>query len=182
MKAVAVVLAVLCLASFTWARGAFFRKTAETRRRRGGLRPLGTVWGVCSLLLVLLSRNQEIPLYSWTAVCGFVLSLMIFWMAIRAFKDSRPAIASTAEVPAVLVTVGPYKWIRHPFYLAYMLYWVSVPIWLSQLVLLVPAVVLFAVYYRTAKEEESAMLSSDLQDVYRLYMSQAGMFFPKIRF
>ena len=80
---------------------------------------------------------------------------------------------------ATLVTNGPYRWVRHPFYVTAALLMFSVTIltanWLigasSMLVLALLAI-------RTPKEEQ--ILIDTFGDDYRQYMARTGRFVPRI--
>jgi protein-S-isoprenylcysteine O-methyltransferase Ste14 len=180
MKVVAFLLALACVASFAWARKAFFRRTGATRQRRGGLGPLGTVWGALSLVVVGLSDVERGSPSGWIAIVGFLASLLLFWLTVSIYRQGAPAIASTAEVPATVVTDGPYKVVRHPFYVAYMLYWFAIPVYARNTFVLIPALILFWLYYRTAREEERAIMQSGLRCIYVDYRRRVGMFFPRL--
>src|SRR5687767_7646044 len=69
----------------------------------------GTVDGVAGTIGVLL----------------LAASLALFWATVGVNLGRPLSLAFSRDQPAHLVTVGPYKLVRHPFYLAYTLAWVG---------------------------------------------------------
>lgn len=79
-----------------------------------------------------------------------------------------------------LVTSGPYRYVRHPFYLAYAVGFVSVSVVMANwFVLLSGVVVLGFLVSRTRIEEEK--LVERFGDEYRGYMQRVGRFVPWFR-
>ncbi len=78
----------------------------------------------------------------------------------------------------VLITNGPYRWIRHPSYTSYAICFLG-------LFLLIPSIVttvmLFGIpaYYSIAKREEE-MLLHQFGDEYREYMKRTGRMSPRV--
>jgi protein-S-isoprenylcysteine O-methyltransferase Ste14 len=78
-----------------------------------------------------------------------------------------------------LVMWGPYRYVRHPMYLALFGVFLAVQlITASWLILLILPLFSFLVWQ--AKKEEALLLEA-FGDVYRDYMKQAGMLWPKLR-
>jgi protein-S-isoprenylcysteine O-methyltransferase Ste14 len=79
---------------------------------------------------------------------------------------------------ASLVTRGPYRWVRHPFYDAVALLIASVSlITANAFLFLCGAIALALIWIRTRKEEE--LLLARFGNQYRAYMIRTGRFFPK---
>jgi protein-S-isoprenylcysteine O-methyltransferase Ste14 len=78
-----------------------------------------------------------------------------------------------------LVTNGPYRWVRHPFYDSAALVMVAVTLMTANW-FFVAAGLLFLglLIVRTKKEEEN--LLARFGDAYREYMNQTGRFLPKL--
>lgn len=78
-----------------------------------------------------------------------------------------------------LVTIGPYRWVRHPMYTAILILLVAVGLlsanWFIGLSVL-PFIVVIMIL-RTRKEE--AMLVDKFGDAYRVYQQQTGQFLPR---
>ena len=79
-----------------------------------------------------------------------------------------------------LITSGPYRWVRHPFYgsAAFIVLAASL-LSASWLVLLCGAAVLTLLVLRTKTEEQK--LIDRFGDEYRDYCDRTGRFFPRLR-
>jgi len=79
-----------------------------------------------------------------------------------------------------LVTTGPYRWVRHPFYVAGLVGVVGVCLILANwFLLLFGGLAMALLVVRTAKEEE--LLLARFGDDYRRYAERTGRFFPRWR-
>ena len=180
MEYVALFGAVVCLAAFVWARSKFFVRTGDAPPLRFGLRPLGTIFGVGAIATLLLDVGARIRGVPSVAIALFVGSLIVFAMAVRSFNGRPPAIAFTPGPPERLMIRGPYRYIRHPFYVSYILFWAGVLIASPSVFTLIAFVVMFALYIKAARFEEAEILGSTLGLEYRNYVSRTGMFFPRL--
>src|SRR5262245_24820613 len=78
-----------------------------------------------------------------------------------------------------LVTNGPYRWVRHPFYDCAALLLVGISLAAANWFMLVTGVTVFALLVvRTSREEH--MLVTRFGDDYRTYMARTNRFLPKI--
>ena len=79
---------------------------------------------------------------------------------------------------AVLITHGPYRWVRHPFYVCAALLMASVTgLTANWLIGVSSLLVLMLLVIRTPKEEE--MLIQRFGDDYRRYIEATGKFIPR---
>ena len=79
-----------------------------------------------------------------------------------------------------MVSTGPYRWVRHPFYVAVAMTIVANGLAAANWFLLVAGVaVVTLLVVRTRTEEQKLLLR--FGDSYRTYMDQTGRFLPKIR-
>jgi protein-S-isoprenylcysteine O-methyltransferase Ste14 len=77
-----------------------------------------------------------------------------------------------------LVTRGPYRWVRHPFYASVALFVVGVSLAAASWFFLASgAIVLTLIGIRTRTEE--AKLEERFGEDYRAYKRQTGMFVPR---
>jgi len=80
---------------------------------------------------------------------------------------------------ATLVTHGPYRWVRHPFYVTAAILIFSVTLLTANwLIGLSGLTVMVLLVVRTAKEEQ--MLTDRFGEEYRQYISKTGRFFPRL--
>jgi protein-S-isoprenylcysteine O-methyltransferase Ste14 len=77
------------------------------------------------------------------------------------------------------VTAGPYRWVRHPFYVATALAVLTDSLMAANGFLALTGVVVLAlIVLRTAREERN--LVARFGDDYRRYMATTGRFFPRL--
>lgn len=165
-----------CMACFSWAmRNFFVRKDTVLALEQKLVVYLGALFGLTQALALAISPvGAGFPI----ACVLWVVSLLLFWSAIAANRARRLTWAFEKDEPVHLVSTGPYRWIRHPFYLSYSLCWLAAPTATSQPWLLLPFFVMGVLYWRSAQEEEKKFLLSSLSAHYQSYRSRTGMFWP----
>ena len=123
----------------------------------------------------------NLPLPMWLRWSGVVVSVLffglMFWTLTNLGKNLTDTVVTRTN--ATLVTNGPYRLVRHPFYVSTGLLIFGVTLltanWfigLSGLLCMVLLVV------RTPKEEQK--LIEKFGDQYRAYMAATGRFWPKM--
>lgn len=134
----------------------------------------GWVYGAPSSARVPFSSVlQGIGIVTWLAGGGLAL-----WSEKYLGRFTRPEIEVLADHR--LITDGPYRWIRHPLYTAFLMMSAGVAL----LLLNVPLIVLFfvacGIAWRRAVLEE-ALLGSDqgFGATYQSYVEQTGRFLPR---
>ena len=165
----------ICFLSFTWALRGHFRYEG---RMPAGMRALsGTSLLAFCLYLLQLGTAQPTPVRAGVAAGLFVVSLSLFWWSIASTRRRRLAIAHAETDPHFIETSGPYRLVRHPFYLSYMLFWLGTacaaawPQWLA-------ALLLAAWYVRIALREERRFDASAHASGYTSYRRRTGMLLP----
>jgi protein-S-isoprenylcysteine O-methyltransferase Ste14 len=81
----------------------------------------------------------------------------------------------------VLVTNGPYRYVRHPLYAASFTFILALAFMTANWLVLLPAVAVTALFYARVGGEE-AMLVSTFGDEYCEYMKRTPRFIPKVGF
>lgn len=113
----------------------------------------------------------------WMGVAAGVLGCsLLYWTLSSLGKNLTDTVVTRKD--ATLVTHGPYRWVRHPFYVTAAILMASVTVltanWLIGASSL-PALTLLVI--RTRREEQ--MLIERFGQPYRDYMAQTGRFFPR---
>lgn len=121
------------------------------------------------------------PLPEWIrwvgVVTGSLCSLLMYWTLSSLGKNLTDTVVTRKD--ATLVTHGPYRWVRHPFYVTAALLMASVTVLTANwLIGLSSLIVLVLLAVRTPKEE--AMLIERFGDQYRDYMTKTGRFAPRL--
>lgn len=148
------------------------------------LRLVGLCMAISTLSYLLypaLVQWASIPLPAWVRWCGVAAGalcpILMYWTLSSLGKNLTDTVVTRAA--ATLVTRGPYRWVRHPFYVTAALLMASVTLVTANwLIGASGSVVLTLLAIRTAKEEQ--MLIARFGDEYRTYMERTGRFFPRI--
>ena len=149
------------------------------------LRPLGLLlWlGVIAYLVNPKWMDwSSVPLPTWLRWAGFgvyaIGAALLTW-TLRSLGTNLTDTVVTRRAHT-LVTQGPYRWVRHPFYDAMALLTVAISLIAANWFLLVTGgSVLTLLVVRTRTEE--ARLLARFGDAYRSYMQRTGRFVPRKR-
>jgi protein-S-isoprenylcysteine O-methyltransferase Ste14 len=114
----------------------------------------------------------------WLGVgIGVMCVLLIYWLFSSIGSGITPTSATRKE--HILVTSGPYRWVRHPLYTAGALLFVAFGMMADNWFIALLGILAFiAMAVRAPKEE--ANLIEKFGDEYREYMKTTGRFLPKI--
>lgn len=110
-------------------------------------------------------------------VTGCLCSLLMYWTLSSLGKNLTDTVVTRKA--ATLVTIGPYRWVRHPFYVTAALLMASVTLLTANWFIGIGSVAVLALLaIRTPKEEQ--MLIERFGQPYRDYMATTGRFIPRI--
>ncbi|MEK6784175.1 MAG: methyltransferase [Nitrospirota bacterium] len=180
MYVITLVLFVLCFGSFAWAMyGGFFLVSSRMSDWAIILRLVSGACAVCHVV-ALLTVNHVVHEWLMAASLLYLISLLLFWSALVTNKRIPLFHCFTELVPDHIVTHGPYKHIRHPFYTSYTCAWVAGVIATQQQWLWGTVFAMCFLYWKAASREEAEFLNSPLSAAYRAYMLQTGFMWPPI--
>lgn len=172
-------LSVGCWASFALAILRHFDRSAEPSWLMKGVAFLGTLFGMLQLAAMIWAPATSVV--SWlVALVLYGSALMLFWGTVQTTRAHRFALAFTPTSPAMLLTEGPYRWMRHPFYTSYLLYWLAGVCATKVWWMVVSVLVMGTLYWKATVQEESEFLQSDQAESYRAYIGQTSRFLPKL--
>lgn len=129
-----------------------------------------------------LGTNQPIHLMNGLVAAGvLVASIALYEWARATIWGRRFGVGWGDHVPEDLCDGGPYRFVRHPLYLSYLLAsvaaFVALPHWITAALVAVHA----AIWTIAARDDERRIASSPLAAQYADYRSRVGMLFPRIR-
>lgn len=108
------------------------------------------------------------------------LGVAMFLVTIRASRLGRLRMAFDEGNPRGLVTEGPYRYVRHPFYVSYIIYFAGFAIATWSWIAVVPLAILLVIYVLAARMEEGKFANTPMSAEYAAYRQRTGFFFPKI--
>jgi steroid 5-alpha reductase family enzyme len=84
------------------------------------------------------------------------------------------------DAPASIVTYGPYRLVRHPFYVSFILLLTGTAMLTREAIGLGALLSGITVLGWTARREEKRLLASDFGDEYAAYLARTGRFVPRL--
>lgn len=148
------------------------------------IRLLGVI-GMAGLLAFMfdpaLMSWSSLPLpvaWRWVGVgLGVIASALLIWILRHLGKNLTDTVVTRKE--HTLVTTGPYRWVRHPFYSAFVLATLANSLVTANWFLFLGETILFILLViRTRKEEDN--LIRRFGDDYREYMRRTDRFWPRL--
>lgn len=148
------------------------------------LRLIG-VAGLAGLIAYLINPAfmswAVVPLPAWLRWIGVGLALigglLLVWMFRSLGKNLTDTVVTRKE--HALITTGPYRWVRHPFYTSAALLVLANSLAAANWFFFVQGCAMFLLLViRTRKEEEN--LIARFGDDYRKYMQRTGRFVPRL--
>ncbi|GHA15929.1 hypothetical protein GCM10007989_08550 [Devosia pacifica] len=134
--------------------------------------------------IVLLALTWLLPQPAWAQILGIAIEIasgLLFVWAIMSSRKARLKFVFDPEHPHGLVESGPYRFVRHPFYVSYIVFWTgwSIATWSAWS--LIGLVVVIALYVRAARMEENNFAATPMSGEYASYRQRVGFFWPRLR-
>lgn len=128
---------------------------------------------------ILLRRPDDVLHLMVLAV--FAVSAALFAWSIQASRTARLQLIFEPSSPGHILRAGPYRYIRHPFYASYILFWGGCAVATLHPFNIAFEVALIVLLASSARREEKNFETSPLADDYRRYRRTAGQFWPLLR-
>lgn len=149
------------------------------------LRPLGLMTMV-GLIVYMINPAwmawSSVSLPTWLRWAGVIIGVMAGFLFTWTFRSIGKNITDTVVTRKehTLVTTGPYRWVRHPFYVTTALAIVAnAAVAANAFILITGILALALIVLRTKKEEE--LLVARFGEEYENYTKRTGRFFPRLR-
>ena len=163
--------------SLIWARFRFFRITSNKSKLVSYLNDPAVLVQLVFTYGLLWQADQLSTLKTAVVVVVYCLALALFWWAI---KTAGQLDFASSDVKGQIFTTGAFGLVRHPFYLSYIMVWITSSTMFGSAYLWVSSFVLIGVYFSSAMQEEANILSSEFGEMYKRYKLVTGMFIPRI--
>lgn len=167
----------VCFLAFSWGMFRHFRSVGPMP---AGMRMIGAVSFVA--MVVFTWSVLAAPLSSiWPAAP--VLSagaLALFGWAVATTRNTEFAVAFTQVQPAALVTRGPFRYVRHPFYTSYLIFWLATGVATTSVICWIGPAILLACYIVAAQREERLISRGRFGAEYASYASRTGILLPRL--
>ena len=121
------------------------------------------------------------PAYLAAGLGITLIALALFVSAITASRRAALRLAFDPSPPSTVLREGPYRWVRHPFYASYSLFWLGCALGSLSATCALLGGVLIVFYVKAARDEESAFRASPFADDYANYARATGMLCPKLK-
>jgi protein-S-isoprenylcysteine O-methyltransferase Ste14 len=170
------ILGFACFAAFSWGVKAHFRSTGAMPKGMKLISSLslgGFLWFGWRLATGPSGETWEVSMILFAA------ALALFAWTVRSTRQTPPTLAFDSDEPSFLLHQGPYQYVRHPFYLSYLLFWTGTALASPGLSPWLAPTVMLLVYWHAASREELKFARSNLANSYEIYRIKAGMFLPK---
>lgn len=159
-----------------WQEGAFILFT---------LRPVGIAMMVGLLAFMINPSSMawaSVRLPDWLRWMGVGVGVLAGGLLVWTVRTLGPNLTDTVVTRKrhTLVTRGPYKWVRHPFYDAIGLSVVANALTAANWFLFASGVLVFTLLVVRARTEERHLLAR-FGDSYRAYAERTGRLIPRIR-
>ena len=149
------------------------------------LRPAGgALWlsAIAYMISPAWMAWSSMPLPLWLRWSGAVFSVLsvalLLWTLPALGRNLTDTVVTRKE--HTLVTRGPYRWIRHPFYVCMALMTVGSALVAANWFIFVSGVVVFSLLALRSRVEEE-QLAARFGDAYLDYQKRTGRFLPKLR-
>jgi protein-S-isoprenylcysteine O-methyltransferase Ste14 len=134
---------------------------------------------LCVVFMGLFSGLLLLPALFGCLVA--LCSVALYEWSRRTVLELNFHIGLAGEVSTTVCDKGPYRYVRHPFYLAYMVAFLGVAIAFPSLIVCGVCLLNIVLFMYMAFDDERVLLESPLGADYRLYQGRVGMFVPRFK-
>jgi protein-S-isoprenylcysteine O-methyltransferase Ste14 len=130
---------------------------------------------------VVLWPPRALPTTAWLGLPFQLCALGLWaWATWASGRHSLPVAFSSGSHPGQLITHGPYRLVRHPFYVSYSLGWCGGAVATLNWLVAAAAAAATAICVVAARREERRLAAGPLREPYEIYRATTGMFIPKL--
>lgn len=139
----------------------------------------------CSLVAALTTIGETVsapvPLLRLTiTIITTTLCVLTIKWAFSSINKKNLGLVFSGIIPSEIVQHGPYRYVRHPLYLAYSMFWLGCVILSASMIVGVSVAIIIIFYVAAARAEERELMSSILGGGYAEYRQRTGLIFPRL--
>lgn len=159
--------------------------SATKQHFKPGKYPLGmyvisllSLVGISTLMAYAFVGDLE---YAALPLVMILIAFALFVWSVKHSKKTQLPLAFDKEVDVSgIITSGPWRYVRHPFYVSYVLFWLGCAIATLSLASIVVFAALLFIYIYSAVKEEAALKAGPHRHTYLSYKSHTGFCLPKL--
>lgn len=167
----------IIVVSLIWARFRFFKIYPGASRISSIFYDPTVVIHILATYYYMIVSPVEMAIYVTLAAAIYMISLLLFWWSLRTAKQLDFAFSKNV---GEIITNGPFGFIRHPFYVSYVLCWLTSSLLFNSYLLWITLTYLIFFYFISARREENVILKSTHSKEYASYKKEIGMFLPRV--
>lgn len=144
---------------------------------------------LCSLILIASLGGGISPLIEYGSAAGRLLemlsvpfsvtSIALIFVTVGIHRIPLALWHQENDAPQQIVTYGPYRWVRHPFYVSFLLSLLGALLFFPHPAMVFTLVYGYLILNYTAAREERRLQASQFGAEYEAYMRQTGRFLPR---
>lgn len=158
----------------------FFNNQNKTTLGFSILKILAPICMILTVTTLFYSNQKYNNINVYLGLVLLLISIILFSLCSYINYQKKLTVCYSNDLPEHLMKKGPYKFVRHPFYISYILNYISGFILSLNPISLISVFIMTLLYYHAAKTEENKFKISSLSNEYEIYKKETGMFFPKI--
>lgn len=141
---------------------------------------LASVINIAVFAYVIVRQGQSTLLLAPSLLLQAASGTLFLW-AFSVTRDASLKLAFDSAPPGDVIRKGPYRYVRHPFYLAYILFWLGCAVATLHPLNVVLFLVLTLAYMIAAVREKRAFLSSNHRANYAAYREATRFRWTSVR-
>lgn len=144
---------------------------------------------LCSLILIASMGGWVLPLIEYGSAAGRLLemlsvpfsvaSIALIFVTVGIHRIPLALWHQENDAPQQIVTYGPYRWVRHPFYVSFLLSLLGALLFFPHPAMVFTLLYGYLILNYTAAREERRLKESQFGAEYEVYMRQTGRFVPR---
>lgn len=176
-KLIVLSIEVPLLAAFTLA-GMFYFKTSQRDFWVVITQVLGSLTVAANLWSAFTFESENVNIMHLLGVIFLLESMGLFVWTYFSTRKRTLSFAFDQIKSDFLIQEGPYRLIRHPYYVSYTLAWFGGAFATGNTLLFAPCVIMMLLYDRASRLEENFFRQSALASEFEIYSRRTGRFFP----